>query len=962
MPPRRSTRRRAKATSQKSTRISKRKAVQSTEEEINDEIDVEEVKIKQEEVDENDNVVDDSERSPEKLKGDKDDTLDDKSRVVAFVKREMDGILEENLNFNGNEAANQNSVEKETPSASDEVVKSLEHLDGISRVQEGGDNEGNSDNVMKSPVHMDNCSRDQESGDKEEKGANGVKNDYYNEDNNAVQSPGRMNDFCGIQEGGDGEGKSADKREETDNVKDGEHSKGKNVMKSPGQLDKFFRVREGGDEEGKKGDNMENDEDNSVIKSPAHMDDTSGVQEGGAEEGKATCERESIDGVKDKEGNKVNNFMKSPGHADKFIGVQDDGDEEMKSADDMEDGDGEYNKVMESLGYLDDFSRVQEVSNEEGKSACKGENVDCAKDNEVNNGIESTGPAGESIGDQDGDDEELRSADGMEDDGDGEDNKLMESLGHLDECTDVQEVCDEEGNIADDMEDNEDSDDTEEVEDHSLTSSGKQRQQEIHVGHLDECTDVQEGCDEEGNIADDMEDNEDSDDTEEVEDHSLTSSGKQRQLEIHVGLLDECTDVQEGCDEEGNIADDMEDNEDSDDTEEVEDHSLTSSGKQRQLEIHVTEEVTSVHVKGLVKSWNVKKLEELCKQYGEIVNVWLPRNFGARHKDYGFIAFSSHKSALACVEGINNTQLLGETKVKADLAKTRFRGVMQKKGRWGKQHAKFEEVEAEIKAQVHGDKFKGTRKRGRGIAKEESQAPSLLNSTKEGKPNNHRTGFSEGQNANPVKTACKIKNLPQKRNDRGKRKIEHDYNNRQSKKSRGNAQGRQINRYSARKPHSKEGNRSISGSKRHQLDMEPHAGYIEPATRKPARHYAGYAEATHWHQGQSHSSYLEHTFQNQSQPSVRYARPGFGRQSLPHAGYIEPAAETHGFVANDYSLRSRAGGYSGQGNQGSAYVRGSASPPSRAQNYTSYTAYQGFAGVSRYHHSSGAYLRRQQYY
>ncbi|KAJ6761232.1 NUCLEOLIN-LIKE ISOFORM X1 [Salix purpurea] len=881
MPPRRSTRRRAKATSQKSNRISKRQAVQPTE----DEIDVEEVKIKQEEVDENDNVADDSERSPEKLKGDEDDTLDDKSRVVAFVKREMDGILEENLNFNGNEAANQNSVEKETPSASDEVVKSLEHLDGISRVQEGGDNEGNSDNVMKSLVHMDNCSRDQESGDKEEKGANGVKNDYYNEDNNAIQSPGHMNDFCGIQEGGDGEGKSADKREETDNVKDGEHSKGKNVMKSPGQLDKFFRVREGGDEEGKKGDNVENDEDNSVIKSPAHMDDTSGVQEGGAEEGKATCERENIDGVKDKEGNKVNNFMKSPGHADKFIGVQDDGDEEMKSADDMEDGDGEYNKVMESLGYLDDFSRVQEVSNEEGKSACKGENVDCAKDNEVNNGMESTGPAGESIGDQDGDDEELRSADGMEDDGDGEDNKLMESLGHLDECTDVQEGCDEEGNIADDMEDNEDSDDTEEVEDHSLTSSGKQRQQEIHV--------------------------------------------------------------------------------------------------------------TSVHVKGLVKSWNVKKLEELCKQYGEIVNVWLPRNFGARHKDFGFIAFSSHKSALACVEGINNTQLVGETKVKADLAKTRFRGVMQKKGRWGKQHAKFEEVEAEIKAQVHGDKFKGTRKRGRGIAKEESQAPSLLNITKEGKPNNHRTGFSEGQNASPVKTACKIKNLPQKRNDSGKRKIEHDYNNRQSKKSRGNAQGRQINRYSARKPHSKEGNRSISGSKRHQLDMEPHAGYIEPATRKPARHYAGYAEATHWHQGQSHSSYLEHTFQNQS-PSVRYARPGFGRQSLPHAGYIEPAAETHGFVANDYSLR-RAGGYSGQGNQGSAYVRvmdssrdsdcailsicyfnhfpfslsmqplfayggRSASPPSRAQNYTSYTAYQGFAGVSRYHHSSRTYLPRQQYY
>jgi hypothetical protein len=97
--------------------------------------------------------------------------------------------------------------------------------------------------------------------------------------------------------------------------------------------------------------------------------------------------------------------------------------------------------------------------------------------------LKSPGPAGESIGDQDDGDEELRSADDMEDDGDGEDNKLMESLGHLDDCTDVQEGCDEEGDIADDVEDNEDSDDTEEVEDPSLTNSGKQRQLEIHVGH-----------------------------------------------------------------------------------------------------------------------------------------------------------------------------------------------------------------------------------------------------------------------------------------------------------------------------------------------------------------------------------------------------------------------------------------------------------------------------------------------
>lgn len=85
--------------------------------------------------------------------------------------------------------------------------------------------------------------------------------------------------------------------------------------------------------------------------------------------------------------------------------------------------------------------------------------------------------------------------------------------------------------------------------------------------------------------------------------------------------------------------------------------------------------------------------------------------------------------------------------------------------------------------------------------------------------------------------------------------------------------------------------------------QEPHAGYIEPTTRKAAQHYPGYAEAAHWHQRQSHLSYLQHSFQNQSQPSVRYIEPGLGRQALPHAGYIEPAAEKQGFVANDYSLR-----------------------------------------------------------
>ncbi|CAK7337091.1 unnamed protein product [Dovyalis caffra] len=860
MPPRRSTRNRAKTTTKKSAQIPERQAVQFAEEEIKEE----EVKIKQEEITEND---DDLEQSREQLEGDNDQKLDDKSWVAAFEKWELDGVLEENLNFISNEGAYQNSVEKETAGAADEVVKSPDHMDDISRVQEAGDNEGNSadgledvedtadNNVLKSPVHMHNCSRVQEGGDEEGKSANDVEDDEYNEDSNVIQSPGYKNDFYGVQEGGDGEAKSADAREGTDNVKDDECRKGTNDMKSPGHLDDFSGVQDSGDEVGKRVDNVEDDEDNNVIKSPALMDDFDGVQEGSDEEGKSACERESVDGVKDNKGNEVNNVMKSTGHADEFIGVQDDGDEELKSADDKEDGDGEDNRVMESLGLLNDFSRVQEGGNEEGKSACQRESIDGVKDNddkEVNNVMKSPGHLGEFIGVQNDDDEELKSADDMEDNGDGADNKVIESLGHLDNCTEVQEGCDEEGDSADDVEDN-------------------------------------EGCD----------------DSEEVEHPPLTKPGKLKQPEIHV---------------------------------------------------------TTVYVKGLVKSWNVEKLKELCKQYGKILNVRLPQNFGAKHKDFGFIVFTSHKSARACVEGINNAQLGGETKVKADLAKPRFRGEMQKKKRWGKHHANNEEVETEMKGQTHGDKSKGTGNRGRGIAKEESQAPSLLNRTKVGKPKNQRTSFSEGQDANPVKTDGKIKNLPQKTNDRGKRKIDHDLNKRQSKKSRGIAQGRQSNRNSVRKPHRKEGNSLISGSKWQHSDMEPHAGYIEPAMKKPARHYARYAEAAYGHQGHSPASYLQHVFQNQRQPSPRYVEPGLGRQALTHAGYIEPAVEKQGYVAYDYSLRSRAGGYTGQGSQGSAYVRGSAVPPTYAQNHTSHIVYQGVASVSSYNGSGGTYLPPQQYY
>ncbi|XP_052195682.1 uncharacterized protein LOC127803480 [Diospyros lotus] len=86
----------------------------------------------------------------------------------------------------------------------------------------------------------------------------------------------------------------------------------------------------------------------------------------------------------------------------------------------------------------------------------------------------------------------------------------------------------------------------------------------------------------------------------------------------------------------------------------------------REPDPEVMAQVKSVFIDGLPPHWDEDQVREQLKCYGEIVRVMLARNMStAKRKDFGFVDFVTHEAAIACVEGINNTDLgEGNTKIK----------------------------------------------------------------------------------------------------------------------------------------------------------------------------------------------------------------------------------------------------------------------------------------------------------
>lgn len=78
----------------------------------------------------------------------------------------------------------------------------------------------------------------------------------------------------------------------------------------------------------------------------------------------------------------------------------------------------------------------------------------------------------------------------------------------------------------------------------------------------------------------------------------------------------------------------------------------------REPDPEIMAQVKSVFINGLPLHWEEDHVRELLKSYGEIVKIVLARNMSAaKRKDYGFVDFSTHEAALACVDGVNKSEL-----------------------------------------------------------------------------------------------------------------------------------------------------------------------------------------------------------------------------------------------------------------------------------------------------------------
>ncbi|XP_077235441.1 uncharacterized protein LOC143877320 isoform X2 [Tasmannia lanceolata] len=339
-----------------------------------------------------------------------------------------------------------------------------------------------------------------------------------------------------------------------------------------------------------------------------------------------------------------------------------------------------------------------------------------------------------------------------------------------------------------------------------------------------------------------------------------------------------------------------------------------------QSSIHPSQEalsqVKTVYVEGLPGSWDEEKVKEHCQQYGEIDKVELSRNFGsAKRKDFGFIAFTSRESAIACVEGINSAQLgEGDIKVKANLAKPQNKGRLAKQGARGGFKVK---KDGESTVEAGSSKMKGKAKskgaEGKGRSKRKSGGGGNP-SRPQGRVNEGKIGPFEDRQS---------KGQPFKGGKRGGRGTDHDNNAQPSKKARNN--------------------RNIRGGPNNDFGNQGNSRFGKPKgsfAHRPVAYGGPYTSGY----GAPATSYQGHGYSANSGSKRRYS------DMEPHAGYLEPAAKQgRDPYANG---QRRAGGYDSHVRTGAGYVEaGPVLPPAYAPGYSSYAGYETGYG---YPSSSGA--------
>ncbi|CAD6260129.1 unnamed protein product [Miscanthus lutarioriparius] len=103
-----------------------------------------------------------------------------------------------------------------------------------------------------------------------------------------------------------------------------------------------------------------------------------------------------------------------------------------------------------------------------------------------------------------------------------------------------------------------------------------------------------------------------------------------------------------------------------------------------QVDDEIMAQVRTVFLDGLPPSWDEDRVKKYLKKYGAIEKVELARNMpAAKRKDFGFVTFDTHDNAVACTEGISNSEI-GEgdhkAKVRARLSRPLQRPPRMKHG------------------------------------------------------------------------------------------------------------------------------------------------------------------------------------------------------------------------------------------------------------------------------------------
>lgn len=86
----------------------------------------------------------------------------------------------------------------------------------------------------------------------------------------------------------------------------------------------------------------------------------------------------------------------------------------------------------------------------------------------------------------------------------------------------------------------------------------------------------------------------------------------------------------------------------------------------REPDPEIMAHVKTVFLDGVPPHWKENQIREQIKGYGDVIRIVLARNMStAKRKDYGFIDFSTHEAAVACINAINSKEFSdGNSKVK----------------------------------------------------------------------------------------------------------------------------------------------------------------------------------------------------------------------------------------------------------------------------------------------------------